>query len=170
MSIEVKPALITDKSIIHRMIELFRHDLSEFEDLDLDEHGYFGYPYLDYYWIESDRYPFIVRFDGKLAGFALVNRHTYLPDSQYSVAEFFILRKYRRHGIGRQVAFDVFDRFRGRWEISKLPTNDIALQFWSNVIKSYLPEQYIDTEIEAQGNKRIISCFDNSTNVAISQS
>ncbi|WP_373543296.1 hypothetical protein [Chamaesiphon sp.] len=67
MSIEVIPALITDKSIIRRMMELFRHDLSEFEDTDLDEHGYFGYPYLDYYWIESDRHPFIVKVDGKLS-------------------------------------------------------------------------------------------------------
>lgn len=161
MSIEVIPALITDKSIIQRMMELFRHDLSEFEDIDLDEHGYFGYPYLDYYWVEPDRYPFIVRVDGKIAGFALINQHTHFPDSQYSVAEFFILRKYRLRGIGRQAAVDIFDRFRGRWEISKLPTNVAALRFWHEVIKSYLPERYTETVVEIQHQKRVISCFNN---------
>lgn len=163
MSIEVIPALITDKSIIQRMMELFRHDLSEFEDIDLDEHGYFGYPYLDYYWVEPERHPSIVRVDGKLAGFALINQHIYFPDSQYSVAEFFILRKYRRRGIGHQVAIDIFDRFPGRWEISKLSTNIIALRFWRKVIKLYLPEKYTETVVEIQGGKRVIGCFDNST-------
>lgn len=165
MSIEVIPALITDKSIIQRMMELFRHDLSDFEDLDLDEHGYFGYPYLDYYWIESDRYPFIVRVDGKLAGFALINQHTHFPDSQYSIAEFFILRKYRRRGIGRKVAFDLFDRFAGRWEISKLSTNVTALKFWSDVIESYLSEYPTETVVEIKNQKRVISCFDNSISI-----
>jgi predicted acetyltransferase len=155
MSIEVSPALITDKSIIQQMMELFRHDLSEFEDLDLDENGYFGYRYLDYYWIESDRYPFIVKVDGKLAGFGLVNQHTYLPTSQYSVAEFFILRKYRRRGIGRQVAGNIFDRFAGRWEISILPTNVIALRFWREVIKSYRSEKYTETVVEIQGCQKV---------------
>ena len=161
MSIEIIPSLITDKSIIQRMMELFRHDLSEFEDIDLDEHGYFGYPYLDYYWVEPDRYPFIVRVDGKIAGFALINQHTHFPDSQYSVAEFFILRKYRLRGIGRQAAVDIFDRFRGRWEISKLPTNVAALIFWHEVIKSYLLERYTETVVEIQNQKRVISCFNN---------
>ena len=124
-------------------------------------HGYFGYPYLDYYWVEPDRYPFIVIVDGKLAGFALINQHTYFPDSQYSVAEFFILRKYRRRGIGRQAAVDIFDRFAGRWEISKLSTNVTALRFWSDVIKSYLPKNYTETVVEIKNKKRVISCFDN---------
>ncbi len=52
-----------------------------------------------------------------LLGFVLVNQHTYLPGSQYSVAEFFIKRKYRKLGIGRQVAVRIFDLLRGRWEI-----------------------------------------------------
>jgi predicted acetyltransferase len=165
MSIEIIPALITDKSLIQRMMELFRHDLSEFEDIDLNEHGYFGYPYLDYYWVEPERYPFIVRVDRKLAGFVLVNQHTHFPNSQYSVAEFFILRKYRRRGIGRQIAFDLFDRFPGRWEISKLQTNVTALRFWREVIDSYLPENYTETVLEIQDCQRVISCFDNSIEI-----
>ena len=165
MFVEVISALITDKSIIQRMIELYRHDLSEFEDLDLDEHGYFGYSYLDYYWVESDRYPFVVRVDGKLAGFALVNQHTHFLDRQYSVAEFFILRKYRRRGIGRQVAIDIFERFPSRWEISKLPTNVTALRFWRDVIKSYLPGKYTETVIEIENHQRVIGCFDNSRSI-----
>ncbi len=94
-----------------------------------------------------------------------MNQYTHFSDSQYSVAEFFILRKYRRRGIGRQVAVDLFDRFRGRWEISKLPTNLPALRFWSNVIKVYLTENYTETVVEIQNQKGVISCFDNSISI-----
>ena len=82
-------------------MELYQYDFSELLNTDLDEHWYFGYSYLDYYWVESNRYPFVVRVDDKLAGFALVNKSTCLLDSQYALAEFFILRKYRKQGIGR---------------------------------------------------------------------
>ncbi|BAZ51756.1 hypothetical protein NIES4103_44140 [Nostoc sp. NIES-4103] len=71
MGIEVLPASITDKPLIQRMMELYQYDFSEIEGTDLNKHGYFGYPYLDYYWVEADRYPFIVQVDEKLAGFVL---------------------------------------------------------------------------------------------------
>ena len=161
MKIEVIPALITDKSLIQRMMELFRHDLSEFEGSDIDEHGYFGYPYLDYYWVEADRSPFIVRVDRQLAGFVLINRHTYFPDNQCSVAEFFILRKYRRLGIGRYVAFDVFDRFCSRWEISQIVANVTAERFWGNTIGAYTTGNYTKTIVENKDDLKIIWCFDN---------
>jgi hypothetical protein len=74
MAIEILPASINDKSLIQKMMELYQYDFSEFTETDLDEHGYFGYSHLDNYWVETNRYPFLVRVDGQLAGFALVNQ------------------------------------------------------------------------------------------------
>ena len=165
MHIEVLPALIHDKSIIQRMMELYQYDFSEFANTDLDEHGYFSYSYLDYYWVESNRYPFLVRVDDKLAGFALVNQSTCLLNSQYALAEFFILRKYRKHGIGRQVAFHILDLFHGRWEIYQAHTNLIAKQFWQNVIEVYTAGNYIETVMEDNGWAGIMRSFDNTGNL-----
>lgn len=162
MNVEVLPALITDKPIIQRMMELYQYDFSEFENIDLDEHGYFGYLYLDYYWVEADRHPFLVRVNSKLAGFVLVNQYTYLPGSQYSVAELFILRKYRKHGIGRQVAFHVFDLFCGRWEIHQVHTNSVAQQFWRSVIRAYTENNYTEIVMEDTDWTGIVQCFDNT--------
>lgn len=162
MRIEVLPALIKDKPIIQQMMELYRYDFSEFENTDLNEHGYFGYLYLDYYWVEIDRYPYLVRVDGKLAGFVLANQYTYLLGSEYSVGEFFILRKYRRHGIGRQVAFHVFDLFQGRWEIHQVHTNTVAQQFWRSVIGAYTENNYTETVMEDKDWRGIVQCFDNT--------
>lgn len=141
-------------------MELYQYDFSEFEDTDLNEHGYFGYAYLDYYWVEDDRYPFLVRVDSKLAGFALVNQYTYLPGSQYSIGEFFILRKYRKRGIGRQVAFHVFDLFRGRWEIHQNQTNVVGQQFWRSVIAAYTAGNYTETDMAGKDWIGVVQCFD----------
>lgn len=97
--------------------------------------GEYGYDHLDDYWTKSDRHPFIVRVDGKLAGFVFVNGYTWVETSQYSMAEFFILRKYRRKGIGRQVALDVIERFPGQWEVKTQRGNKEAIVFWRKILQ-----------------------------------
>jgi predicted acetyltransferase len=49
MELEVFAALEQDKPIVRRMLELYQYDLSTFANADLNEHGEFGYPYLDHY-------------------------------------------------------------------------------------------------------------------------
>ena len=162
MGVEVLSAVLADKRVIQQMMQLYQYDFSEFESADLDEDGCFmNYPYLDYYWIEGDRYPFLVRVNGKLAGFVLVNQHTSLPGSQYSVAEFFILRKYRKRGIGRQVAFHIFDLFCGYWEIHQIPTNIAAQKFWQSVVGAYTNGHYTETVMKNKDWTHTIQCFNN---------
>ncbi|WP_223280083.1 GNAT family N-acetyltransferase [Nostoc sp. PA-18-2419] len=170
MYIKVLSASIDDKPLIQQMMELYQYDFSEFENQDLNEHGYFGYPYLDYYWIEGDRYPFIVRVGGKLAGFVLVNQFTYIPDSQYSMAEFFILRKYRQQGIGKLVAYQVFDRFCGKWEIYQINTNTVAQKFWRSVIAEYTTGKFREIAINDSHRQGTIQYFDNTLKCSLNNS
>ena len=72
MKIEVQQASLEDKPILRNLLELYEYDSSEFEPRDLDANGLLGYRWLDHYWTEPDRYPFIVRVDCKLAGLVLV--------------------------------------------------------------------------------------------------
>lgn len=161
MYVDVLSASIDDKPLIQQMMELYQYDFSEFEDKELNKHGYFGYSYLDYYWVEDDRYPLIVRVGGKLAGFVLVNQFTYIPGSQYSIGEFFILRKYRQQGIGKRVAFQVFDRFCGKWEIHQISTNTVAQKFWRSVIGEYTTGKFTEIVMDDKW-QGTIQCFDNS--------
>lgn len=165
MNIEISTASIVDKPLIQQMMELYQYDLSEFANTDLNEHGYFGYSYLDHYWIEFNRHPFLVRVDNKIAGFALVHQNTYFPDSEYILSEFFILRKYRKQGIGRQVAFYIFDLYRGNWEIYQAHTNLIAKKFWKSIIKAYTADSYTETVMKDDGWAGIMRCFNNSSNL-----
>lgn len=138
MKIEILPAQVEDKPVLQHLLQLCLHDYSEFNGQDVNEHGLFDYPYLDYYWTEAGRYPFLVRVEGKLAGFVLVRQLEAEKDELlWQMAEFFILRKYRRQGIGREVAHRVFDRFEGRWQVTPQEGNLPAQRFWQRVMEDY---------------------------------
>src|SRR5438309_234153 len=93
-AVEVVEARLADKPVLQRLVELYMHDFSEYTQRDVNEHGAFGYRYLDHYWTDPDRHPFLLRCDGNWCGFALIRS----GDSN-AVAEFFVLRKYRRRGL-----------------------------------------------------------------------
>lgn len=86
---------------------------------------------------ERGRYPFLAKLAGKLVGFALVNTHYYLPESEYSLAEFFAMKRYRRQGLGQKFAVQVFEQQRGTWEVRQLPGHVRATSFWRRIIGDY---------------------------------
>jgi predicted acetyltransferase len=87
MEIQIKLASYEEKSILSNLMELEQCDYSEYDGYDVDEHGLYGYKFLDHYWTEPYRYPFLVRASGKLAGFALVRVYDKRPDNSnvYSI-------------------------------------------------------------------------------------
>lgn len=89
--------------------------------------------------IEEGRYPFIFTVDGKIAGFVLVRRE-YIDEMEeycYSIAEFFVMKRYRGLGIGKQAAFYVFKRFPGLWELDEMESNKPAQLFWRKIISEF---------------------------------
>jgi predicted acetyltransferase len=124
-AVEVQPASYADKEVLRHLVEFFVYDYSEYMGWDVDEHGVFGYRYLDHYWTEPDRHPFFIRVDGHIAGFALVRSGT-----PHDMAEFFVMRRYRRAGVGTEAARIVFKRFPGDWEVRQLASNSAATSFW----------------------------------------
>lgn len=131
MKLEIQRIPIEQKSVLRNLIELYSHDCSEFNDDDIGEHGFFGYKYIDHYWTESGRHPFLIWADGKLAGFVLVRQ---CPVDVHRIAEFFIMRKYRRMGLGEEVACRIFKMFPGRWEVEQEAGNYPAQSFWRKTI------------------------------------
>ncbi|BBH24381.1 hypothetical protein Back11_57260 [Paenibacillus baekrokdamisoli] len=132
------------KSTLRNLLELYNYDFSEFEPEDVNENGLYGYRYLDQYWTEEGRHPFFIRVDGKLAGFALVrevgtNEHN---QTIYSVAEFFVMKKYRKLGVGQHVSTELFNTFSGIWKVGQIETNKPAQAFWRKIIGKYTNNNY----------------------------
>ena len=144
MKIEIQQASVADKLILRHLLQLYLHDFSVYDRVDVDEHGLYDYPRIDHYWTEDTRYPFLVRVDDHIAGFALVREMeaSEVDTLTYSIAEFFILRKYRQQGIGKTVAFQLFDRFRGNWYVGQYVSNEPSHVFWRKVIGEYTGGQF----------------------------
>jgi predicted acetyltransferase len=151
VSIDVSEVQPSERGVVRRLMELYAYDWSELDGRDVDEHGDFGYPWLDHYWTDENRHAFLIRIEDKLAGFALVRQ-----DQRTEMAEFFILRRYRRRGVGAACAAEVFHRFPGRWEVTQQVTNPAATAFWRTAIPVPFSETTTDDmvlqtfEIEAE--------------------
>lgn len=144
MDIELQKASINQKSVLRNLLELYNYEFTEFEPDDVDEHGLYGYKYLDHYWTEENRYPFLIRVNDKLAGFVLIRNIgiNSSGSSIYSIAEFFVMKKYRKSGVGRKAANMVFDMFKGEWRVGEIENNIPAQCFWRNVISGYTKGQF----------------------------
>lgn len=144
MKVEISPAVESERPVLRNLMELYLYDFSEFDNADVGPFGLYEYPYLDHYWVEDDRHPFLVRVEDRLAGFVLVCRYNYFSGEKdaWVIAEFFILRKYRHKGVGEQVARQIFDRFPGFWQVGQIPENVKATAFWRKVIERYTAGKY----------------------------
>ena len=137
--LDVARAERTERAAIENLMQLYVHDFSEQwageARGEVSDDGRFEpYP-LDAYWREADHIPLLVRVGGRLAGFVLVDAESHsgrLLDR--NVAEFFILRKHRRAGVGAMAAHAVFGRYPGVWEAAVARRNAAALAFWRKAV------------------------------------
>jgi len=121
------------------LLELYVHDFSQLCHIEIGPDGRFGYDRLPLYWSESNRHPFLVRIDGNLAGLVFVKRGSEISGDAtvWDMAEFFVLRGYRRRGFGTEVAHQVWKQFPGQWEVRVMKPNVVALRFWRNAIAKF---------------------------------
>lgn len=146
--IEVVLASIADKLALQNMMQLYIYDFTEqwigLSDREIGRNAAFAhlnadgrfpdYP-LDAYWIEDGRIPLLIKVDGRLAGFALLNKHPHSSlEVDHNMAEFFVVRRYRRSGVGTKAAHTIFSAYPGQWEVAIARRNVGALVFWRNAI------------------------------------
>jgi predicted acetyltransferase len=141
----LEPARAPDAPVLANLIELYAHDLSDAFAIDIGPDGRFGYPPLALYWREPDRRSaFLIRAGGKLAGFVLVTRGSPLSadPTDLDVAEFFVLRRHRRSGVGSRAATRLWDQMPGHWIVRVAECNGAALPFWTRVIADYTRQAF----------------------------
>jgi predicted acetyltransferase len=140
--VTLTPVPESQRQIITNLIQLYKYDFSGFAEIgspygEVGPDGRFIYEGLDSYWREGGRFALTVEAGGRLAGFILVNRWSALNRSpDHSVAEFFVLRKYRRIGVGTRAAKALFERWPGGWEVAVARYNKPALSFWRKAIRA----------------------------------
>jgi predicted acetyltransferase len=150
MKIELARASLFDAVRLAHLFQYYVYELSETVGADCDGDGRFASPSIDAYWSDAWRHPHLVHVDEKLAGFALVQKRSRITgdENTWDMAEFFVMRKYQRRGVGTAVATRLFDSFRGRWEVRELAANQRAIAFWRRAIAAYTHGQFEETMLD----------------------
>lgn len=141
------------------MLELYQHDLSDIWPQELDIHGEYGYA-LDRYWQETNCFAFVARVNGRFAGFALVDGAVKVGSSGRWMDQFFVLKKYRRAGIGKAVAMRVFASLPGYWEVGQMPKNVRAQAFWRRVVGEYTHGSYQEQILSSGSWQGVVQSFE----------
>lgn len=166
--LRVTDAGADDAATLSALFELYAYDFSEILPIDVEDDGRFRVPPLDAYWKDPASHAHLVRVAGKLAGFALVQGRSRLTGAAgvFDMAEFFVMRKYRRHGVGRSVTEYLFDRFQGPWEVREKKDNHPAIAFWRNAIGAYTGGRFEDTALDDERWHGQVQRFDSRETVA----
>lgn len=161
MSLELVDATPADADVVERLLQLYQYDFSEIEGGGVDASGLYRHIRPWTHWAEPDHHAFLVRVDGELAGVVLIKP---APDdwsdfASRMVHEFFIMRKFRRRGVGREAARRVFDRLPGRWALQQTPRNAAAQAFWRTMLAEYTAGRFEDVVFDGRPTQR----FTNTT-------
>lgn len=139
MDIRLEKVNIEQKDTLYRLLQysLFEESLTDGNEMNSD--ATFNYKYFDSYFTESNRDAFFIKesHGEKLLGFVMINQYMQRFHNGHSIAEFMIIPKYRRTGVGKKVAFTCFDLYKGNWEVSPSFGSDQAFNFWKKVINEY---------------------------------
>lgn len=162
MSVEVIPATREHETVLANLLELYAHDFSEFSDIEIGDDGRFGYPHLRLYWEEADRRAFLIKSEGRLAGFAFVMRGSHVSGDGrvWDVAEFFVLRGHRRRGVGREAAHVLWRALRGGWEVRVMEKNRAAAEFWARAVATFTGADVRPSLVEQDGVRWRVFAFE----------
>lgn len=168
--LEIVKATINDRDTLMNLLEKYLYEFSQWDQMDVNENGLYGYEYLDCYFEEENRWPYLIMVDGKIAGLVLVNDYPEIPEARtdFCISEFFIMNKYRRQGYGREAVFQILDMHHGTWQLKRHPHNIASVHFWNKVIDEYthgnfrLIEGYPNKEVDyADGTPADVFFFEN---------
>ena len=158
MTLQVKIEQIAahERDVLWHYLQFYIYDMSRFTGAQPDD-GVFPYSQFDAYWSEGERRSaWWVMVGGEIAGFALVRFDA--GEGRHEIAEFFIVNRWRRRGIGLAFARQLLTRFPGPWRLHELANNQGAITFWRRVLAGFAP--YAEAPIEhADGIDRLEQRF-----------
>ena len=141
------------KDDVSKLMQLYLHDLSKYKVKERDIKGRYKYEYFDSYWADPERFPYILIKNAELIGFAFVRK---LNIQVYSIAEFYIIKKFRCSGYGKRLAKEIFDMHLGTWSIAQLENNKSAQTFWRKVVSSYTNGNFSESYSKAEPKGPVI--------------
>ncbi|EFL26460.1 conserved hypothetical protein [Streptomyces himastatinicus ATCC 53653] len=128
--VSVRPATTADHTLVERLWLMFRHDLSEYDEILPDADGTFHAERPRTALADAVWAAYVVTVDTRPAGLALVRG---LTGPKRVLNTFFVVRGARRAGVGLGAVQQVMARHPGPWEVAFQDVNTAAVRFWRRV-------------------------------------
>jgi len=128
--------------VLRNLFEHYLHDMAEWFQVDTKADGSYSYD-TSLVW-DKGYGAYLAKVDGLPAGFALVGSAAeWLGDiGAHDVHEFFVIRRFRRHGFGQRTATLLWNEHPGEWLVRVLEANAPAVTFWRTAVASYTRGSY----------------------------
>lgn len=142
---KVDKEAIHEQLVLRNLLKMYCYEWSQYNSIDVDSDGNFAFETCaSDYWTKEGYHAFLISVHDTWAGFVLFDNEGFIvhKDYDYSMAEFFVMHKYRSIGVGRYVAKYLFDTFPGAWEIGYHPKNTSSVYFWEKVVSEYTNKEY----------------------------
>ena len=122
--------------LIRNLYQFYAYESSDWEEEDVEVDGrfYIHEEHLARYWQEPQWSANLILVDGFIAGFLLIERSELPGLEALELADLFILKKYRRQGIGRALATQVLTSGKEDWLVRFYREDEMALAFWRSVL------------------------------------
>jgi predicted acetyltransferase len=123
--------------VLRNLFEYYCHDMSEWFDLDTGADGSYSHDTVSIWAKELEVY--LARIGTSIAGFALIGPGAdWMGDiGAQDVHEFFVMRKFRRRGVGQRMATLLWNEHPGEWLVRVFEANAPAVLFWRTAISNY---------------------------------
>lgn len=133
--ITLLPTTADQAPLIRNLYQFYAYESSDWEeeDVELDGRFYIHDEHLQRYWQAAGWGAYLVLADGFIAGFVLVEHSELTGIHALELADLFILKKYRRQGIGRAVALQLLGDG-GDWLLRCYAQDPTAVAFCNAVL------------------------------------
>lgn len=140
------------KEILYNLVQFALYDGSRYIENELKENGKFEYKWFNNYFTDKNREAYFIKKGKTYLGFIMINENLKFNNNGKSIAEFLIMPQYRRKHIGKKVAIEVFEKYKGYWEVEPIKNSNEAYSFWKKTIEEYTNGNYI---IKNNGTEKI---------------
>lgn len=150
MNYILEKVTLDKKEVLHNLLQFALYEGSQYVENELNENAKFEYKWFNNYFTDSDREAYFIKNNDLYLGFVMINENLKFNDSGKSIAEFLIMPQYRRNHIGKKVAIEIFEKYKGYWEVEPIKNSNGAYSFWKKTIEEYTKENYTikNNEIE----------------------
>jgi|GEM_PF-1762011 len=136
MPLEICAHSDQDKQVIWNLFQFYCYDTSNYDGYDVESNGLYSLSesYFSQYWTEPVWRAHLLRVDGAIAGFALIEPSDAVSGAM-EFADLFIMSRFRRRGIAKEVVLHFMNQRAVPWTVVVYDDAEDAKAFWSAMFR-----------------------------------